>query len=281
MITHKELQYVDVWANKIPMPGVENSIKVLNSIKKCLETWQKAYSDKDYNIIFSNGEEINFKIFNKNLCHMFGIDYKNIKGLYFDECRKDVFGTSATDFSSFDLLNMIVENIEKVAESDNDEYNRAKLVNYYKSAIKCEIFNKFSDFSKFNYVVINGDKDDIEDKKLLFVPSNEPICPYFSMGLIKNKNSISNENQYYAVNTLLAMSEPKNFFDGKEVIIPTQMLIFDDKNLTKVSASADEKIRLLTMYKNIVEKYNIDSNINIYSDYESILNDVSNNLVLK
>lgn len=41
MITNKELHYVDSWANKIPMPGVEYSIKVLNSIKDCLETWKE------------------------------------------------------------------------------------------------------------------------------------------------------------------------------------------------------------------------------------------------
>lgn len=281
MITNKELQYVESWASKIPMPGIEYSIQVLNSIKKCLETWKEKYSDKDYNIIFSNGQEINFKIFNYNLCHMFGIDYKNIKGEFFDEYRKNIFGVSASDFTSFDLLNMILENIEKVAEADNDIHSKAKFINYYKSAIKCEIFNKFNDFEKFNYAVINSDKEDIEDKKLLFVPSNEPICPYFSMGLIKCQNNLDNENQYYAVNTLLAMSDPKIFFDKKEVIIPTQMIIFDDKNLKKVSASSDEKIKLLTMYKSIVEKYKIDSNINIYSDYETILNDISNKLILK
>lgn len=284
MITNKELQYVDSWATKIPMPGVEYSLKVLNSIKDCLQTWKEKYSDKDYNIIFSNGEEINFKIFNYNLCHMFGIDYKNIRGEYFDKCRRELFGSSSPDFTSYELLTMIIDNMEKVAESDNDASNRVKFINYYKSAIKCEIFNKFSNFERFNYAVINSDKADTEDKKLLFVPSNEPICPYFSMGLIKNTtnpNNSSDENQYYAVNTLLAMSDPQKFFDGKEVIIPTQMIIFDDKNLKKVIASADEKIKLLTMYKSIVEKYKIDSSINIYSDYETILNDISNKLVLK
>ena len=36
MITSKELQYVDSWATKIPMPGYEYSIKVLNELKKCV-----------------------------------------------------------------------------------------------------------------------------------------------------------------------------------------------------------------------------------------------------
>ena len=42
------------------------------------------------NFIFSNGEEITFEILSKNLCHMLGIDYSNIKSSYFDKYRKDV-----------------------------------------------------------------------------------------------------------------------------------------------------------------------------------------------
>lgn len=41
MITNKELQYVDSWATKILMPGVEYILKVLNSIKDCLQTWKE------------------------------------------------------------------------------------------------------------------------------------------------------------------------------------------------------------------------------------------------
>ncbi len=283
MITNKELQYVNDWATKIPMPGVDYSIKVLNSIKDCLMIWNEKYKDKDYNIIFSNGEEINFKIYNFNLCHMFGIDYQNVKKECFDLYRKEAFGTNCSDFTSYDLLLMIMDNIEKVAELDNNPDNRRKAINYYKAAIKCEIFNKLSDFERFNYAAINSLTDDTEDKKMLFVPSNESICPYFSMGLIKTADKYDSQeiNQYYAVNTLLAMSEPKKFFDDREVIIPTQMLISDNKNLKKISATADEKIRLLTMYKSIVEKYKVNSKINIYGDYETILNDISNKLVLK
>lgn len=211
------------------------------------------------------------------------IDYQNIKKECFDFYRQVAFGTVNNDFTSYDLLLMIMENIDRVADFDNDPDNRMKAINYYKSAIKCEIFSKLSDFEHFNYATINSLKDDSEDKKMLFVPSNEPICPYFSMGLIKtaDKYDVQETNPYYAVNTLLAMSDPKKFFDGKEVIIPTQMLISDNKNLKKISATADEKIRLLTMYKSIVEKYKVNSSINIYGDYEALLNDISNKLTLK
>ena len=34
MITTKELQYVEAWATKIPMPGIEYSISVLKEMKE-------------------------------------------------------------------------------------------------------------------------------------------------------------------------------------------------------------------------------------------------------
>ena len=278
MITSKELKYVDIWPSKIPMPGVEYSIEVLKNIKDCLETWKEKYKDKEYNIICSSGEELNFKIFDYNLCHMFGIDYKNIRNEFFSKYRRNILSLSNESFTSFELLNAILDNFEKVAELDNDVENRVKIINYYKSAIKCEIFNKLSDFEHFNYGILNVESL----QKLFFVPSNESICPYFVMGLkmpIEYKDNI--ENQFYTVSTLLAPSSPKDLFENKEVVIPTQMLISDNYNLKKISATAEEKIRLLTMYKNIVNKYKIPFNLNTFGDYEAMLNEIANQLILK
>ena len=60
MLTTKELQYVNSWANKVPMPGYDYSIKILKEMKKCLDIYHNQYKDKDFCIIFSNGEEMNF-----------------------------------------------------------------------------------------------------------------------------------------------------------------------------------------------------------------------------
>lgn len=164
---------------------------------------------------------------------------------------------------------------EIVAEKDNDIRNSRKIVNYYKSQIKCNIFKKLSDFEKFNFAAINyngqDDKYDYDKQKLLFVPSNEAVCPYFIMGIKQS----TGENQKYIVNTLIAPQEPKKFFDNQEVIIPTQILVSDNDALRKLNATADEKIKLLTMYKSIINSYNIPNKLNISGDYESILNDIS------
>ena len=276
MITTKELQYVDVWANRIPMPGEEYSTQVINEMKECYETYKQKYRNKEYNLIFSNGEEIDFGIMESNLCHMLGIDYQNIKIDYFTQYRKEILKLQTQNFSSFDLLEAILENSDKVVQKDNDINNKIKILNYYKSQIKCCIFKKLSDFEKFNFAAINYDaKDDkyeYDKQKLLFIPSNEAVCPYFIMGI---KQKEPDKFSKYIVNTLMAPQEPKKYFSNQEVIIPTQILVSDNNELRKLNATAEEKIQLLTMYKNIINTYQIPNKLNISGDYESMLNQMT------
>ncbi len=293
MITLKELQYVDAWASKTPMPGIEYSREVMKEIENCYNTYNSLYKDKEYNIIFSNGEEISFAILTKNLCHMLGIDYKNIKGDYFANYRRNVLGTSSENLASYELLELLIENSEKVIEHDNNILNRDKAINYYKSGIKCQIFRRLSNFDKFNFGAINynpgDDKHDYSKEKVFFVASNEPVCPYFMMGIRSNsavkdledeenidKLSVNEDsgNQYF-VTTLFAPSNPKEKFENQEVIIPTQLLVSDNNELKRMNATPEEKIQLLTMYKSIINEYNIPNRINIYGDYETMLNDLS------
>ena len=120
LITQKELQYIELWATKIPMPGIEYSQSVMNDIKLCYEKYKEKYQNKEYTFIFSNGEEINFEILPANLCHMLGIDYSNIRGEYFNDYRKDILNMESYNFSSFDLLETILEYSDKVVQMDND-----------------------------------------------------------------------------------------------------------------------------------------------------------------
>lgn len=278
IITSKELDYVSLWASKIPMPGEEYSRQVVEQMKECYEIYKRIYQNKEYSLIFSNGEEINFEIMASNLCHMLGVDYKNIKSDYFENYRKNVLGITSCTFSSFELLEAILENAEKVIELDNDTSNKEKILNYYKSQIKCIIFKKLSDFKKFDFGAINFDPKDGEreyDKqKLLFVPSNEAVCPYFLMGIKISNPEEEIKLQKYIVNTLMApkQGEIKNFFKEQEVIIPTQILVSNNDSFIKNSATAADKIRLLTMYKAIINEYGIPNKLNISGDYEAMLN---------
>ena len=51
----------------------------------------------------------------------------------------------------------------------------------------------------------------------------------------------------------------------------TQILIDNKEILNKISASNEEKLALLNLYKFIINTYKTNSRINIFSDYESIL----------
>ena len=329
MITLKELKYVGCDANNTPMPGEEYSLEVLREIKQCYELYKEKYMNKEYNMILSNAEEINFKIYFKNLCHMMGIDQKSIKEERFDQYRENILGTSSNDMSSFQLLELILEHMEEVARADNNPNITTRAINYYKSAIKCAIFNKFSNFEKFNFAVINyvgyNPKYNYENEKMFFIPSNEGLLPYFIMQIVKDrknykKDEEDNSNDFeedasnnaeedstnkteedstnkteedstnktegnyrniFVVKSLLAPCDPKKYFENQEVVIPTQILLSNNEVLSKHVASAEEKIQLFTMYQNIINKYQIPNRLNIYGDYESILNDIVNQRVLR
>ena len=279
-ISKHELKYVDSWASKIPMPGKAYSMAVLNEIDDCFKIYNEKYKDKEYSIMFSNSEEIEFEILSKNLCHMLGIDYKNIMGDYFLNYRANAFGTRA-DLTSYELLQLIIKNKEKVAEQDNNPNVQANAINYYKSAIKCAILKKLSDFEKFNFIAINKEQEEGsgDKQKLLFVPSNEALVPYFFMGIKQGDDQIGKDK--YFVSTLLAPEVPKIFFAGREAVIPTQIIINTEKYLNKIEATPEEKIQLLTIYKNIVNMYRIEYNLNINGDYEAMLNSLSNQRTIK
>lgn len=278
MITSKELDYVDQWASRIPMPGEKYSKQVVKQMKECYEIYKQKYQNKEYSLIFSNGEEINFEILAANLCHMLGVDYKNIKGEYFNEYRKKILNIKTPNYTSFELLEAILEHADEIIKLDNDPENKTKIINYYKSQIKCIIFKKLSDFKKIDFCAINFNCDDgqqeYDKQKLLFMPSNEAVCPYFFMGIRVSNPEEEEKYHKYIVSTLMAPKKDntKKFFDNQEVIIPTQILISDNDNFIKNSATAADRIKLLTMYKAIINEYQIPYKLNISGDYESMLN---------
>lgn len=172
------------------MPGIDYSMNVLRKMEECYNIFNSKYRDKEYNIIFSNGEEIKLEILEKNLCHMLGVNYKNLTNEYFANYRKIVLKTETSNITSYELLGLLIEHAKDVAEYDNSTH-KEKAINYYKSGIKSTIFKKLSDFEQFNFGAINYDpkdnKYDYINQKLLFIPSNQAICPYFMMGIKKSR----------------------------------------------------------------------------------------------
>ena len=156
MITLKELEFVNQLAFKVPYPGIQYSEEAANQLIKAVDEYKKHYKDKQYDLILSDGSEFTFEIMAKNLCHMLGVDFKNLTNDYNTVFRYEVLGLTGNS-TSYELLNAIINNIDKILKYDYDKGNR--ILNYYKIMIKSTIFQKLSDFTQFNFGVINFNKD--------------------------------------------------------------------------------------------------------------------------
>lgn len=275
MISRKELKYVNLFARQSLFPGTNYAEKVFEKMIYAYELYQKKYLDKEYSIIFSNGEEIDFEIMTKNLAHLLGIDSKNLTSEYMIETVENVLGLSKfEEKNSYELLKRIIERYEDVIKNDSNP-NNSRILNYYKVMIKCAIFSKFSDFGQFNFGCINFDRNIYNNSvenvfssnstKLLLTESNESITPYFMMG-IKDGN-----DEKYFPETLFAPENYRDLFVKQELVIPTQILCSDNNDLTKIEATTKEKLSILNTYKRIIVEYNTKSTINIQNDYENML----------
>lgn len=266
MISLKELQYVDSWARKTPYPGEKYAKETLETMKELFERYNKYYREKNYSIIFSDSEELSFQISDTSICHMLGVDFKNLVSGTFDTFLKEVLNIDRINgkVTSYDVLKSILDNYEEVIKYD--ESDNWKVMNYYKSRIKCSIFDKISEFEKFNFAKIDSE----EHSKVLFTPSNEAVCPYFFIRLIKDDNE-----SVYDIVSLMAPEKHKipGFFDSK-VTIPTQIIIDDNQKLDKIVATPKDKINLLNMYKQVITTYNIDNNLDISGDYLAMLSEL-------
>ena len=219
MITLKELNYVSDWASKTPYPGIGYAKAAAEKLINSVEMYEKYYKGKEFDMVLSNGEQFAFEIYAMNLCHMLGIDFQNLTDSYFDYFRKTVLKMNGPS-RSYELLTAIVENIEEVLRFDKEDYrNAGKILNYYRIMVKCSIFEKLSDFSRFNFGVINFDKDRYisvsgknyrgKAEKFLYVQSNEQVCPYFMMGVLpaSDEDSYEEDPKEALINRLLELDE--------------------------------------------------------------------------
>ena len=298
MISKKELEYVGKWASKTPHPGKNYAKETLEKLAYTKQVYDENYKGRKYNICFSNKNEIELEIMNKNLAHMFGIDYRDLSSEFHSRFREEILGLQVGEtISSYDLLTKIIENYQSVMEYE-EQIERC-ILNYYQINIKCGIFEKITDLSNFNYgcielnrnkyMEVNGKELKANSEKMLFTPSGEVNAPYFMMGIIQNKPLYNNsydgdETQEqesliptYAVETLLAPNNAGAFFNQQEVAIPTHLLYADQGHFIKKEASASEKLELLRMYKKITLEYSLTDSLNISGDYELMLNDLSKN----
>jgi len=298
MISKKELGYISGWANKVPYPGDDYAEEAMEKLKQAEKLFKEIYANNKYNITLSNNEEIELAIKDKNLAHMLGVDFKNLSKDIFAEVRKDVLNISPEDYlNSYTLLQKIIENSDKVINYDkNSDY--LKILNYYKVSVKSDILSKFGNLADFKFGCINFDKNEFlrnanvdyhnsNSTKYLYVPSEEPVSPYFLMGIMINGSNYQEENTEetydeselrinnnpYIIETSIAPVDIKPYFQNQEIVIPTQILKDTNRELTKINATPTQKKALLKEYRSIITEYGINNRINIYSDYLSMLSE--------
>jgi len=276
MISNKELQYVSSYARQTPYPGDDYAYNVIYNLQEAVKLFQRQYLEKSHNLIFSNGEEIEFRVLEKNLAHLLGIDTKNINSEFMLDVKEKVLGFSLNEYTgSYEILTRIIDCSEDIIKNDKNPYNK-RILNYYKIMIKCAIFSKLSDFSKFNFGCINFNKNiflqncvgefNPRSTKFLFTNSDEALIPYFMMGILYDE-----VDKIYIPETLFAPTDFSNFFLNQELLLPTQILTDDHQTFTKLQVSSQDRINLLNMYKFIINSYRTNSFINIFNDYETMI----------
>ena len=276
MVSKRELEYVNKYAKTVPFPGNNYAYDAMQMLINAYDTYIKNYQGKSYDFIFSNGEEINFQIFEKNLAHLFGIDYKTLISNPMEDTTKNILGLNDSKINGSEkLLKRIIDRADDVIKNDSQQ-NNSHILNYYRILIKCSAFSKLSTFENFNFGCINFDKSIYESTnsstfgqnstKFFFVPSNEAVTPYFMMGIRKD-----NGNDIYIPETLFAVGAINKMIVNQTFLLPIQILINDNFNFKKIKATSKEKLDLLNLYKSLIGMYQTNTFIDIYNDYENIL----------
>lgn len=277
MISNVELQHVQKTAKDVPYPGDDYALSVIEKLAEANEIFKKKYDKKKYDLILSNGEEIEFEVKDKNLAHILGIEFKALIADGRIEHLRDLLGFEPEDrMNSYDILQRIIDNAGKVIKNDKTLSNEKKILNYYKLMIKCSCFSKLSDFEDFNFGVLNFDKTIFlnnsnynfypNSTKFLFTESDEALIPFCMMGLVQDSFSYS-----LVPETLLAPTNFQEFVRDQELVLPVQILKSDENELSKYIAKASDKTRLLDLYKTIISQYKITTYINVFNDYETTL----------
>lgn len=269
MISNREMKYVNAKVDNehsIPYPGDNYSKDALLELKNSLYLYDVYYKNRDYDILFSNGDNLVFGIQPFNLSHILGVNFNQLRDSgIFDDLKCDI-----DKRTSYDLLNTIVEN-----EDDIIKLNKLKeysLLNFYRIKVRSEVFSKFSNFSEFNFGCINFDKDiaskkgyptTMKSSKFLFTESDDPGFNYYMLGISNN------EDDNYYVETMFPNNIPEKMFAGQEIVMPTVISTTTPSEFNKVEASASQKLRMVKLYDNMARMYN--SKFSYFNDYYSTL----------
>ncbi len=253
----EDTKYIDLWAKKVPYPGIEYCSSVLDKLEECYNLFRS----KKYTIELSDDEVISIYIWSRNIRHLLGIDARNINGENFETFRKKILGLKGK-YDSVDLVDAIVENKEKVLNYDEIR-NRSYALNYYRIDATCEAYKNLSNLTKFDYGCItpNSQKSELTGKfqkgkyKFLYKESDSDAFSHYFLAIQKYNDR---NNEYFA-DTYLSYGNSKPFFTNQDITLPYRV----STNINSYNITKEQMLELLIKYKELVEKYNIESKMKI------------------
>ena len=268
MISNTELRYVNTNADQpMPYPGDKYSSEALKELKEAVDAYDTYYKDRKYDVLFSDGQNIEFAIAPFNMAHVVGINHNHlirqnfIQEFYGEDCHKN----------SYEILHDIIDNIDDVLKLN--ELKKYTLINFYRVKTRSEVFSKFSNFNNFNFGCILFDKDIAEKNdyktkmksgKFLFTESDDPNFPYYMMGLAPGDNP----SEHY-VETLFPNNDPERILTEQSIIMPTMISTTTPEEYNKIEATASQKLKLIKSYNELAKKYN--ANFSYFHDYYATL----------
>ena len=159
MISRSELYNVSKFAEDVAFPGKDYAIKTMDNLIDAFNMYVEIFRNTEFNLGFSNGKNIRYKILDKNLSHLLGINIKNLLSESMRYTLENVLGiTSCDGRSSFEILRRILERADEVIKNDSNEKNY-KILNYYRVMLKSLIFLGLPFFDTFDFGCINFNKD--------------------------------------------------------------------------------------------------------------------------
>jgi len=251
MITNREMMFVNQKEEtKIPYPGSDYAKDALLELKEALVIYDTYYKNKMFDIIFSNGENLEFAIEENTFSHLVGMPNMRTfieKGIIEQFYQNEYI-------NSYQLLTDIMNNIDDFLKV-NEEANFS-LFNFYRIKVRSEVFAKFSNFTDYNFGAIHYDKNIAEKNghptnmnahTFLFVESNDANYPYHMMGLAKDM-----ANKQY-VETLFPTAYLEKMFKGQTISLPTAVSITQTESFSKGTISASQKLRQIKQMMDIAK----------------------------
>ncbi len=282
-------KYLSMDPSHIPFIGQENAKNILLNMQNSLALYDKYLKNKNFDLYFSNGQEMSFCIMERCLAHLFGIDTKYIlsePGT--NKFKHDILELGNETIDSLTLIESLLNNMDRVVEYESNFLNDStsnmkRALNFYKMDVKLKFFDQISHIKDMEFGCINiksndknhiktgsyNDKNEKSTCKYFYFPSHDNNLPYYIMRILQ---TIDENKSTYIPISLLYPADYFKYFNSQEIIIPTKMAISEEDIYTIIKNSDEGKLKMIEDYNKLLLNSKIfDVTMNLYNDYQESL----------